>query len=316
MRFLNGGGLLHRLLIIIGRLIHDKRKKEKINRFIICITWIDQLFCLDLVSYFQKFYHELFEWNINPAIPNKFIGLANYFELFQDPKFYTSLKNTMLYTAVTVPGQMILGFLVAILLNRKMKGQTLFRLLYYLPVVTSWVIVSILFQYLFAVRGGLVNFLLKDILHIIPKNIAWLSNPKTAMIPIYTLGIWKGIGWSMLIFLAGLQGIPKEIYEAASLDGANSWKKTIKITIPLMVPTILFELVMLTIGGFNVFLSVYVMTGGGPMGSTEVLSSYMFKEAFDYFHFGYGAAISVIFFLIVFTISQLQRKLLSKRSLY
>ncbi|MFY9358050.1 MAG: sugar ABC transporter permease, partial [Defluviitoga tunisiensis] len=221
-----------------------------------------------------------------------------------------------LYTAVTVPGQMILGFLVAILLNRKMKGQTLFRLLYYLPVVTSWVIVSILFQYLFAARGGLVNFLLKDILHIIPKNIAWLSNPKTAMVPIYTLGIWKGIGWSMLIFLAGLQGIPKEIYEAASLDGANSWKKTIKITIPLMVPTIVFELVMLTIGGFNVFLSVYVMTGGGPMCSTEVLSSYMFKEAFDYFHFGYGAAISVIFFLIVFTISQLQRKLLSKRSLY
>jgi multiple sugar transport system permease protein len=211
---------------------------------------------------------------------------------------------------------MILGFLVAILLNRKMKGQTLFRLLYYLPVVTSWVIVSILFQYLFAARGGLVNFLLKDILHIIPKNIAWLSNPKTAMIPIYTLGIWKGIGWSMLIFLAGLQGIPKEIYEAASLDGANSWKKTIKITIPLMVPTIVFVLVMLTIGGFNVFLSVYVMTGGGPMGSTEVLSSYMFREAFDYFHFGYGAAISVIFFLIVFTISQLQRKLLSKRSLY
>ncbi len=293
-----------------------REKRRKLIGLLFVLPGLISYFAWTLYPIFKSFIMSLFEWNINPAIPNKFIGLANYFELFQDPKFYTSLKNTMLYTAVTVPGQMILGFLVAILLNRKMKGQTLFRLLYYLPVVTSWVIVSILFQYLFAVRGGLVNFLLKDILHIIPKNIAWLSNPKTAMIPIYTLGIWKGIGWSMLIFLAGLQGIPKEIYEAASLDGANSWKKTIKITIPLMVPTILFELVMLTIGGFNVFLSVYVMTGGGPMGSTEVLSSYMFKEAFDYFHFGYGAAISVIFFLIVFTISQLQRKLLSKRSLY
>jgi len=293
-----------------------REKRRKLIGLLFVLPGLISYFAWTLYPIFKSFIMSLFEWNINPAIPNKFIGLANYFELFQDPKFYTSLKNTMLYTAVTVPGQMILGFLVAILLNRKMKGQTLFRLLYYLPVVTSWVIVSILFQYLFAARGGLVNFLLKDILHIIPKNIAWLSNPKTAMVPIYTLGIWKGIGWSMLIFLAGLQGIPKEIYEAASLDGANSWKKTIKITIPLMVPTILFELVMLTIGGFNVFLSVYVMTGGGPMGSTEVLSSYMFKEAFDYFHFGYGAAISVIFFLIVFTISQLQRKLLSKRSLY
>jgi len=293
-----------------------REKRRKLIGLLFVLPGLISYFAWTLYPIFKSFIMSLFEWNINPAIPNKFIGLANYFELFQDPKFYTSLKNTMLYTAVTVPGQMILGFLVAILLNRKMKGQTLFRLLYYLPVVTSWVIVSILFQYLFAVRGGLVNFLLKDILHIIPKNIAWLSNPKTAMIPIYTLGIWKGIGWSMLIFLAGLQGIPKEIYEAASLDGANSWKKTIKITIPLMVPTIVFELVMLTIGGFNVFLSVYVMTGGGPMCSTEVLSSYMFKEAFDYFHFGYGAAISVIFFLIVFTISQLQRKLLSKRSLY
>lgn len=293
-----------------------REKRRKLIGLLFVLPGLISYFAWTLYPIFKSFIMSLFEWNINPAIPNKFIGLANYFELFQDPKFYTALKNTVLYTVVTVPGQMILGFLVAILLNRKMKGQTLFRLLYYLPVVTSWVIVSILFQYLFAARGGLVNFLLKDILHIIPKNIAWLSNPKTAMIPIYTLGIWKGIGWSMLIFLAGLQGIPKEIYEAASLDGANSWKKSIKITIPLMVPTIVFELVMLTIGGFNVFLSVYVMTGGGPMGSTEVLSSYMFKEAFDYFHFGYGAAISVIFFLIVFTISQLQRKLLSKRSLY
>lgn len=293
-----------------------REKRRKLIGLLFVLPGLISYFAWTLYPIFKSFIMSLFEWNINPAIPNKFIGLANYFELFQDPKFYTSLKNTILYTVVTVPGQMILGFLVAILLNRKMKGQTLFRLLYYLPVVTSWVIVSILFQYLFAAQGGLVNFLLKDILHIIPKNIAWLSNPKTAMIPIYTLGIWKGIGWSMLIFLAGLQGIPKEIYEAASLDGANSWKKATKITIPLMVPTIVFELVMLTIGGFNVFLSVYVMTGGGPMGSTEVLSSYMFKEAFDYFHFGYGAAISVIFFLIVFAISQLQRKLLSKRSLY
>ncbi|MGY4687043.1 ABC transporter permease [Petrotoga miotherma DSM 10691] len=293
-----------------------REKRRKSVGLLFVLPGLITYFAWTLYPIIKSFIMSLYEWNINPNISNKFIGLENYIELFQDPKFYVALKNTIFYTLITVPGQMIFGFLVALLLNRKMKGQTLFRLLYYLPVVTSWVIVSILFQYLFAARGGLVNFLLKDMFHIIQKDIAWLSNPKTAMIPIYTLGIWKGIGWSMLIFLAGLQGIPKQLYEAASLDGANSWQTTTKITLPLMVPTIMFELVMLTIGGFNVFLSVYVMTGGGPMGSTEVLSSYMFKEAFDYFHFGYGSAISVIFFIIVFTIAQIQRKLLAKRSFY
>ncbi|PNR96395.1 carbohydrate ABC transporter permease [Petrotoga olearia] len=293
-----------------------REKRRKLVGLLFVLPGLISYLAWTLYPIIKSFIMSLYKWNINPNIPNKFIGLENYTQLFQDPKFYAALKNTIFYTLITVPGQMVFGFLVALLLNRKMKGQTLFRLLYYLPVITSWVIVSILFQYLFAARGGLVNFLLKDLLHMIQKDVPWLSNPKTAMIPIYTLGIWKGIGWSMLIFLAGLQGIPKQLYEAASLDGANSWQTTTKITLPLMVPTIMFELVMLTIGGFNVFLSVYVMTGGGPMGSTEVLSSYMFKEAFDYFHFGYGSAISVIFFIIVFTIAQIQRKLLAKRSLY
>jgi len=223
----------------------------------------------------------LYKWNINPRIPNEFVGLSNYVKLFHDDKFYTALINTLKYVIVTVPGQMIIGLLIAVLLTRGLKGQTFFRLLYYLPVITSWVVVSVLFQYLFATRGGL-----------------WLAQENTAMIPIYVLGIWKGIGWSMLIFLAGLQGIPKQLYEAARIDGANGWMLLRKITIPMLRPVIAFQTVMLTIGGFNVFLSVYVITGGGPRNSTQVLSSYMFKEAFDYFHFGYGAAIAVIFFLI------------------
>lgn len=257
----------------------------------------------------------LYKWNINPRIPNEFVGLSNYAKLFHDDKFYTALINTLKYVIVTVPGQMIIGLLIAVLLTRGLKGQTFFRLLYYLPVITSWVVVSVLFQYLFATRGGLVNYLLKDLLHLINRDIRWLAQENTAMIPIYVLGIWKGIGWSMLIFLAGLQGIPKQLYEAARIDGANGWMLLRKITIPMLRPVIAFQTVMLTIGGFNVFLSVYVITGGGPRNSTQVLSSYMFKEAFDYFHFGYGAAIAVIFFLIVFTIAQIQRKLF-KREIY
>jgi len=286
--------------------------------------WAGFLFVLPgLLSYLiwtlypiiKSFLMSLYKWNINPRIPNEFVGLSNYAKLFHDDKFYTALINTLKYVIVTVPGQMIIGLLIAVLLTRGLKGQTFFRLLYYLPVITSWVVVSVLFQYLFATRGGLVNYLLKDLLHLINRDIRWLAQENTAMIPIYVLGIWKGIGWSMLIFLAGLQGIPKQLYEAARIDGANGWMLLRKITIPMLRPVIAFQTVMLTIGGFNVFLSVYVITGGGPRNSTQVLSSYMFKEAFDYFHFGYGAAIAVIFFLIVFTIAQIQRKLF-KREIY
>ncbi|TYB89650.1 MAG: sugar ABC transporter permease [Kosmotoga sp.] len=281
--------------------------------------WAGFLFILPgLLSYLawilfpiiKSFLMSFQKWNLNPRIPNEFVGLENYFELLKDDVFFTSLLNTLKYVVITVPGQMIIGLLIAVLLSRSFKGTTFFRMLYYLPVITSWVVVSVLFQYLFATRGGLVNFFLKDVLHLISQDIRWLSQESTAMIPVYVLGIWKGIGWSMLIFLAGLQGIPKQLYEAAKIDGATGWRLFRHITLPLLKPTIAFEIVMLTIGGFNVFLSVFIITGGGPRNSTQVLSTYMFKEAFEYFHFGYGAAISVIFFLIVFTIAQIQRKLL------
>ncbi|MCP5455869.1 MAG: sugar ABC transporter permease [Thermotogae bacterium] len=289
-----------------------RNKKRALTGILFILPGLISYLLWTIYPILNSFFMSMFKWNINPKIPNQFIGIENYINLFKDEKFYTALINTLKYTVVTVPGQLILGLIIAILLNRKAKGSTFFRLLYYLPVVTSWVVVSVLFQYLFSSRGGMVNYILKDILHFIPKNIKWLSDPSKAMIPIYILGIWKGIGWSMLIFLAGLQGIPKIYYEAAQLDGASSWKQVKHITLPLLRPTMIFQIVMLTIGGFNVFLSVFVMTGGGPRGSTEVLSSYMFKEAFSYFHFGYASAISFVFFIIVFTISQIQRKFLNK----
>lgn len=284
--------------------------------------WAGFLFILPgLLSYLawtlfpiiKSFIMSFQKWNLNPRIPNEFVGLENYFELLKDDVFFTSLLNTLKYVVITVPGQMIFGLLIAILLSNSLKGKTFLRMLYYLPVITSWVVVSVLFQYLFATRGGLVNYFLKDVLHLISQDVRWLSQESTAMIPVYVLGIWKGIGWSMLIFLAGLQGIPKQLYEAAKIDGATGWRLFRHITLPMLKPTIAFEVVMLTIGGFNVFLSVFIITGGGPRNSTQVLSTYMFKEAFEYFHFGYGAAISVIFFLIVFTIAQIQRKLLKTK---
>ncbi len=253
-----------------------------------------------------------YEWSIMPGNPNEFLGLDNYFRAFQDPVVKLSLRNTIFYTLITVPGQMILALVAALLLNSIPRLKTFFRTLYYLPVITSWVIVSLLFKYIFQSPKGLMNYFLMDVLHLIQDPVPWLRTAGTAMIPIWGLGIWKGIGWSMVIFLAALQTIPEELYEAASIDGANAWRRLRNITLPLMRPTLVFTLVMLMIGGFNVFISVVLITNGGPLQRTEVILSYMYHQAFDFLDFGYGAALSFILAVIIVTVSFLQIRFLRR----
>nr|HRC77557.1 sugar ABC transporter permease [Kouleothrix sp.] len=220
--------------------------------------------------------------------------------------------NTLSYTLITVPGQMILGLGLALLLDQPLRGRAFFRTMYYIPVVTSWVVVSLIFTYLYNGQAGLINWLLRDALHLIDANINWLGEPLTANIAIATLGIWKGIGWTMVIFLAGLQSIPQEVYEAAAIDGASSWQRLRSITLPLIRQTTLFILVLLTIGGFQVFISVYVMTGGKPLHRTDVLLTYMYSNAFEFLDLGYGSALSYLFALMVFALSMAQIRLLRR----
>lgn len=250
------------------------------------------------------------DWAIMPNQESAFVGLENYIRAFEDPIFWTALRNTVLYTIVTVPGQMIIAMLIALALERIIIGRVAFRTLYYLPVITSWVVVSLLFKFLFNGQAGLVNYVLKDMLHLVPEYIPWLQNGNTALIVLMVLGIWKGIGWAMIIFLAGLQGIPYELHEAAAIDGANRWHRFWNVTMPMMRPTIVFVLVMLVIGGFNVFISVYLITGGGPMHQTEMILTYMYDQAFGFLEFGYGAALSFILAAIIFTLSFIQIKYL------
>lgn len=167
----------------------------------------------------------MFDWN--PIRPEKseFIGIANYLEVFKDPIFMRSVLNTIGYTIITVVMQMVLGIFIAILLDRNIKGKTIYRVLYYLPVVTSWVIVSLLFEYMFNGQAGLVNYLLVDVFHLAKSNIQWFADPILAFVPISILGIWKGMGWTAIIYLAGLQSVPPSLYEAADVDGANAVKK-------------------------------------------------------------------------------------------
>lgn len=247
-----------------------------------------------------------YKWNIMPGAEQKFIGMANYRKAFIDPVVRVAIRNTLLYVVVTVPGQMIIGLLVATGLNAAISGKVFWRAIYYIPVLTSWVVVSFMFKYLFSGGGAPINYILKDLLHVIPNYINWLQNPWTAQVPINLLGIWKGIGWTMVMFLAGLQGIPKELYEAAAIDGASRRHMFWKVTLPLLRPVILFVLVMLTIGGFGVFISVQLLTGGGPMNQTQVMISYMYDTGFKYFDFGFGFALAALMGLLIFAISFIQ----------
>jgi multiple sugar transport system permease protein len=255
-----------------------------------------------------SFYH----WSIMPTKPSTFVGLENYLHAFQDPIVGVAFRNTLVYTLVTVPGQMILAMLAALLIHNITRGKVFFRTLYYIPVITSWVIVSLLFRYLFQSPEGLINYFLVNVFHVVAEPVAWLQQASTAMIPIIGLGIWKGVGWSMIIYLAALTTIPKELGEAASIDGAGAWQRFWRITLPLIGPTVVFTLVMLLIGGFNVFISVYLITNGGPMQQTEVMLSYMYHQAFDFIDFGYGAALSFLMAIFIVTASVLQMKYLRR----
>ncbi len=253
-----------------------------------------------------------YQWSIMPNKPSTFLGFDNYIKAFQDPIVGVAFKNTVLYTAVTVPAQMVLAMLAALLLNAVTRGRTLFRIIYYLPVVTSWVIVSLLFRYLFSSPNGLVNFYLVEVFHFVQEPVPWLQQANTSFVPVLGLGIWKGIGWSMIIYLAALATVPKELTEAASIDGATPWNHFWGITLPLISPTVVYTLVMLLIGGFNVFISVYLITNGGPMQQTEVFLSYLYHQTFGYLDFGYGAALSFLLAFLIITASGLQMKFLRR----
>lgn len=252
----------------------------------------------------------LYDWNLPVPERSEFVGISNFIRAFtDDPIFWVSVRNTFLYAIVTVPIQIALGLLAAVLLNGPLFGRTVYRALFYLPVVTSWLIVSLVFAFLFNDGAGPMNYLFVDVLHITSEPVRWLHNTWAAQAPIMLLGIWKGIGWNMVIFLAAMQSIPGELYEAATIDGANAWQNFWRITLPLLRPTFQFVSVALIIGAFNVFISVYLITGGGPEKSTEVMLSYMYNQAFTSLNFGYATSIGLILGGTVMFFGFLQRRI-------
>jgi multiple sugar transport system permease protein len=255
----------------------------------------------------DAFIMSFFQWNPNPSGTSTFLGADNYGEALHDPIFWQAFGNVVWYTLGTVPAQMALGLGVAIMLNRKLAARGVFRVLFYLPVITSWVVVSFAFEFLFNSQGGLVDWFLGDVLHVTSDTQPWLGDLNLALPTLMIMGIWKGIGWNMVIFLAALQTVPREIYEAAAVDGAGALSQFRRITLPWLRPTIVFVSVILVIGAFGVFIPMFIMTGGGPEHATETLVTYGYTNAFSSGDFGYGAAVTYLFaaFVAVFAGIQL-----------
>lgn len=225
-----------------------------------------------------------------------YIGLENFKSvLTSGSRFWYALRNNALYSLVTVPFIIFGGMFFAYLINNLKRGQGIFRVGFYLPVITSWVIVSLVFQYMFNNSNrGLINYLLVDVLHLMDDYVPWLLREWSGNAAIWLMGIWKNMGWAMLIFLAGLQGIPHELYEAAELDGAGLWKKFTNITMPALRPVTYYVMVNMIIGSFNVFIQVMMLTSGGPNGRTATLQYLLYDKAFNQFAFGEASAIGLI----------------------
>ncbi len=225
-----------------------------------------------------------------------FVGIQNYLNLTTDRFFWLSMKNTAIYTFFTLIFTMTLGLVLAVFLNQKLRGLKFFRTSFYLPYVTSMVAVSMIWLWLYEPSHGIVNQML-GCFGI--KGREWLYDANTALGSIIVMSIWKYTGYYMVIFLAGLQGVPGELYEAATVDGANGFQKFFKVTLPMLSPVTFFLLVTGIINNFNVFEQVIVMTNGGPMNSTTTIVHQIYSRAFFDFLMGYAAALSVVLLLVV-----------------
>ena len=247
-----------------------------------------------------------YEWD--PLIPTRFtfLGVENYLTLINDADFWAALRHTLFFIGGYIPLVMVTGLGVALLMNQKLIGRAFFRGAFFMPVISAWVAVALMWTWIFNPKFGIVNYLLGLIGITGP---AWLYDPNWAMPAIILTSVWKDTGFVMVLFLAGLQNIPQEYYEAAALDGANSWGKFRYITLPLLSPIVFFTLIISLINSFQVFDQVWIMTQGGPAGSTSVLVEQIVNNSFRYGRMGYAATLSWVLFLLVFAVTIFQTRM-------
>lgn len=250
------------------------------------------------IPFFQTFGLSFFDYSSSIYSP-AFNGLDNYAKLFKEPIFYKVMFNTFMYLVIAVPFLVTFPLFIAILINQKIRGITLYKILIYLPVIVSIVVAAIAFKWLYAGQG-ILNYML-TLLHIQP--VGWLVDTHWALFAVAIVTIWKGIGYYMMIYLASLMSVPQELYEACDIDGANFLQKHLTVTIPHIMPTIALVSTISTISAMKVFAEIYVMTKGGPLNSTKTIVYYIYERAFENLDLGYASALAVVLLIIVMLFS-------------
>jgi multiple sugar transport system permease protein len=244
-----------------------------------------------------SFYISLLDWDLL-NLP-KFVGFDNYVEIFNEKLFWQILWNTLFYAITTTIFAIIIPLVLAVILNEKIRGANAFKTIFFLPYITPMIVLAVVWAWIFDPNYGVFNFLLHT-------NIKWLYDSNTAMFALIFVSVWKNIGYNIILMLAGLQNIPEEVDEAAKIDGATGLQKFLKITCPLLSPTILFVSLITTISSFQVFDLIYLMTQGGPENSTSVLVYHMYKNAFEFFKVGKASAIAYVLFGVILLLSMIQ----------
>jgi multiple sugar transport system permease protein len=272
-------------------------RREAITFYLAISPWLIGFLAFTLVPMAISLYLGFTRWDLFGS--PRWIGLDNYLRMGRDPLFGQALKVTTIYTLVYVPAELIGGLSLALLVNQKVRGVGGFRTIFYLPSVLAGVAYVVLWMWIFNPQGGLLNTLLAAIGIQGPR---WLIDPQWALPALLLMTFW-GWGRSMVIFLAGLQGVPPELYEAAAIDGAGDWAKLWRITIPMITPTILFALILSIISTFQTFTSAFVATDGGPLNATLFYVLYIYRQAFQFFRMGYAAALAWVLFLIVLVLT-------------
>jgi multiple sugar transport system permease protein len=249
------------------------------------------------------------KWNI--ISPMEYSGFGNYIRLFQDALFLKSIFNTFIFLIIHIPLQIIIALFLAEVLNQKIHLRGFFRAAFFLPVVVSGVVVTILWQQLYGFDTGLFNKILVTLGF---GKVGWLIDPKIAMPSIAIMATWKNVGLYIVLFLVGLQTVPKHYYEAADLEGATHLQKFFKITLPMINPTIFLVVILSTVGGFSLFIEPYILTGGGPLNSTISAVLYIYKQGFFYYRMGYSATLGLFFALIILSVVIIQKKFIEREA--
>ncbi len=290
------------------KMTRDERRRLRIGLTFVS-PWLLGFVFLTVYPLLSIVYHSLCDWSV--LMPASFVGLSNYHDLFTDELFWKALSNTIIYAALAIPMGLFISLFLAILLNFNVPGRGIFRTIFFLPSLVPMICLAVLWQWLLNGEVGLINDALRPVLgainsllntHLVAPN--WLQDARYAKIGLVFAGLW-GVGQSVVIYLAGLQDVPRTLYEAAEIDGANFFQKTVHITLPVLSPVIYFNTIMGLIGSLQVFAVPYVMTNGtgGPEQSMLFVATYLYQNAFDYWNMGYACAIGLVLFLMILALT-------------